>query len=158
MARPLRRVLPLLLGAACLVFVAACGSDDNNDSSSSESTPAAAPPADTTSTPASGGGGGAKAGNVTLAAGENGATPFFYTPSKLTAKAGKVTFTVDNPQGNQAPHAIEIEGAGVEEKSGTAQPGSKATVTVNLKPGKYEFYCPIDGHKDAGMKGTLTVS
>ena len=31
-------------------------------------------------------------------------------------------------------------------------------MTANLKPGKYEFYCPVDGHKAAGMKGTLTVS
>jgi uncharacterized cupredoxin-like copper-binding protein len=30
-------------------------------------------------------------------------------------------------------------------------------VTVDLKAGKYEFYCPVDGHKQAGMKGTLTV-
>jgi len=30
--------------------------------------------------------------------------------------------------------------------------------TVNAKAGTYEFYCPVDGHKAAGMKGTLTVS
>jgi uncharacterized cupredoxin-like copper-binding protein len=30
-------------------------------------------------------------------------------------------------------------------------------VTVDLKPGKYEFYCPVDSHKQAGMTGTLTV-
>jgi uncharacterized cupredoxin-like copper-binding protein len=30
-------------------------------------------------------------------------------------------------------------------------------VTVDLKAGKYEYYCPVDGHKDAGMEGTLTV-
>jgi uncharacterized cupredoxin-like copper-binding protein len=28
---------------------------------------------------------------------------------------------------------------------------------VNLKPGTYEFYCPVPGHEQAGMKGTLTV-
>jgi uncharacterized cupredoxin-like copper-binding protein len=28
---------------------------------------------------------------------------------------------------------------------------------VNLKPGTYEFYCPVDSHKAQGMKGTLTV-
>jgi len=30
-------------------------------------------------------------------------------------------------------------------------------VTVTLKPGTYQFYCPVPGHKAAGMKGTLTV-
>jgi uncharacterized cupredoxin-like copper-binding protein len=28
---------------------------------------------------------------------------------------------------------------------------------VTLKPGEYEYYCPVDGHKAGGMEGTLTV-
>ena len=28
---------------------------------------------------------------------------------------------------------------------------------MTLEPGEYEFYCAVDGHKDAGMEGTLTV-
>jgi uncharacterized cupredoxin-like copper-binding protein len=155
MKRSLRRILPLLLGAGCLVFAAACGSNNNNDSSSA-STPAAAPPADTNTTPASGGG--AAAGSLSLVAGENGSTPFFFKPAKLAAKAGSVTLSLDNPSGNQAPHAIAVEGNGVDKDGNTAQPGGKSTVTVDLKPGKYEFYCPIDGHRQAGMQGTLTIT
>jgi plastocyanin len=30
-------------------------------------------------------------------------------------------------------------------------------VTVDLKPGKYKYYCPVGTHKQT-MKGTLTVS
>ena len=35
--------------------------------------------------------------------------------------------------------------------------GGTSTVTVTLKPGTYTFYCSVDGHEAAGMKGTLTV-
>jgi uncharacterized cupredoxin-like copper-binding protein len=35
--------------------------------------------------------------------------------------------------------------------------GGTADLTANLKAGKYEFYCPVDGHRQAGMEGTLTV-
>lgn len=31
------------------------------------------------------------------------------------------------------------------------------TLSVNLKPGTYAFYCSVDGHRAAGMQGTLTV-
>jgi uncharacterized cupredoxin-like copper-binding protein len=35
--------------------------------------------------------------------------------------------------------------------------GKTSKVTVNLKPGKYTFYCTVPGHEQAGMKGSLTV-
>jgi uncharacterized cupredoxin-like copper-binding protein len=62
---------------------------------------------------------------------------------------------MDNP--SQTPHAVEVEGKGVEEETKTLTQGT-AKITVDLKPGKYEFYCPVDGHRQAGMEGTLTVS
>jgi uncharacterized cupredoxin-like copper-binding protein len=65
---------------------------------------------------------------------------------------------MDNGSGNSLPHAIAIEGNGVDRDGTTVQPGGTSSVTVRLKPGRYTFYCPVDGHEDAGMKGTLTVS
>jgi uncharacterized cupredoxin-like copper-binding protein len=38
----------------------------------------------------------------------------------------------------------------------TFQGGSR-TLTLNLKPGTYTFFCSVPGHREAGMQGTLTV-
>ena len=35
--------------------------------------------------------------------------------------------------------------------------GSSKTLTLNLKPGTYKFFCSVPGHRAAGMEGTLTV-
>ena len=65
-----------------------------------------------------------------------------------------MTINYDNP--STTAHAVEIEGNGVEEKSDTITEG-KTSVTADLKPGTYEFYCPVDSHKAQGMEGKLTV-
>jgi uncharacterized cupredoxin-like copper-binding protein len=69
-----------------------------------------------------------------------------------------VTIRLANGSSDSFPHAIAIEGNGVDKDGATVQPGGTSTVTVRLKPGRYTFYCPVDGHEDQGMKGTLTVS
>src|SRR4051794_22537306 len=141
------------------VGVAGCGSDNNssNDNSSSDtsaSTPAATTDTSTadTSTAASGGGGTA-ASDLKLTADKGGALAF--DKKTLDAKAGKVTITMDNPA--PVPHAIAVEGNGVDMDGKTVMSGGTSTVTADLKPGTYTFYCPVPGHEQAGMKGTLTV-
>jgi uncharacterized cupredoxin-like copper-binding protein len=78
-------------------------------------------------------------------------------PSAVTvSKTGTYEFRVTN--NGTIAHALEVEGNGVEEKTGDIQPGAAATLRVTLaKDGSYEVYCPIDGHRSQGMKGTLTV-
>ena len=63
---------------------------------------------------------------------------------------------MDNPSG--VPHAVAIEGNGVDTDGKTVSNGGTSTVSADLKPGTYTFYCPVPGHKAAGMKGTLTVN
>jgi uncharacterized cupredoxin-like copper-binding protein len=33
----------------------------------------------------------------------------------------------------------------------------KTSVSTELAPGQYVFYCTVPGHRQAGMQGTLTV-
>jgi plastocyanin len=60
---------------------------------------------------------------------------------------------------NRGPleHDVAIKGNGVDEKGQVVGQGGKSTVTADLKPGTYTFYCSVDGHEAAGMKGTLIV-
>jgi uncharacterized cupredoxin-like copper-binding protein len=145
-------LVPLAAATAALA-VAGCGS--SNDNKSDSSTAASTPPptqTQTQTTPAQSGGAGA-GGSLKLSADPSGQLKF--DKSSLTAKAGKVTLVMDNP--SSVPHAVAVEGNGVDKNGSTVGKGGVSKVSVDLKPGKYEFYCPVDGHKDAGMKGTLTV-
>ncbi len=54
-------------------------------------------------------------------------------------------------------HGIGVKGNGVDKDGKIVSQGQTSSITVNLKPGKYTFYCPVPGHEQAGMKGTLTV-
>ena len=78
-----------------------------------------------------------------------------FDKQSLSAKAGNVTITMANPSPVQ--HAIAIMGNGAQKAGSTVSMGGTSTVTASLKPGTYTFYCPVDGHKAAGMQGTLTV-
>lgn len=147
-----RKPTLLVLGAAVAALAAAgCGGGGGSTSSAPSTTPAAA-----TSTPASSGGSSSSSGassKLSLAADPSGNLKF--DKSSLSAKAGTVTITMDNP--SSVPHGIAVKGGGANATGKIVNKGGKSTVTVKLKPGTYEFYCPVPGHEQAGMKGTLTV-
>jgi plastocyanin len=122
----------ILTGLTVLALaVAGCGGDDESSGGSS-----------------SGGGG----ETLQLSAPENGDLKF--DTDSLTAKAGSLTIEFSNP--SSVPHAVEVEGNGVEEESETVT-GGDASLSVDVEPGEYTFYCPVDGHRQGGMEGTLTV-
>jgi uncharacterized cupredoxin-like copper-binding protein len=128
----------LLLPA--LLALAGCGGGYGSSSGNSAATTnaAAAPPA---------------AGHVVSLS----ETEYKISPSTVSVpKAGKVTFDVKNM--GQITHEFEIEGNGVESKTGSIAPGEAASITVTLtKNGEYEMYCPLPGHRDKGMEGTVQV-
>jgi plastocyanin len=140
----MRRTL-IALALATAVF-AGCGGDDDDETAAT-----ATPTESATQEPASGGGGGGEA--VDFSAPADGSLKF--DQGDVTAKAGKVTINFDNP--SSVPHAVDIEGNGVEEGTETVTSGKAPPVTVDLKPGTYTYFCPVPGHEAAGMKGTLTV-
>jgi uncharacterized cupredoxin-like copper-binding protein len=152
----MRALSLLLLLTAIAIPVAGCG-DDDDDSGGGGADTAAETAADTTETQAEDTGGGASGGageTLKISADPGGALKF--NKSSLTAKAGKVTIVMDNP--SDLPHAVEIEGNGVEVAGDTVMKGGVSKASADLKPGDYEFYCPVGNHKDAGMEGTLTVN
>src|SRR3989449_7152655 len=77
--------------------------------------------------------------------------------SEHSITAGTVTFTVANV--GSIPHALEVEGQGIEQETAVIQPGSSAILTLTLEPGTYEVYCPVgeDSHKKLGMETELKV-
>jgi plastocyanin len=77
-----------------------------------------------------------------------------FDRDSLRAKPGRVVIAFTNP--SQVPHAVEVEGNGVEEETETVTGGS-ARLTLDLEAGEYTFYCPVGNHEQAGMSGTLTV-
>lgn len=129
--------------AATGLLAAGCGSsDDSTASTTAESTTssAAAPP------------GGGSSETVKISE-----TEFELTPADVTVKAGTVTFDVAND--GSTVHSLEVEGpSGEQEIEGDLEPGASGELTVDLsEPGTYEMYCPVDGHKDMGMTGEITV-
>jgi plastocyanin len=101
--------------------------------------------------PAPEGGGGSA---LRLAADPGGALKF--DKASLTApEPGEVTIEMTND--SDIPHDVAIEGKGVDEKGKEVTGGGVSTVSADLKPGEYQFYCSVPGHRQAGMEGTLTV-
>jgi plastocyanin len=65
-----------------------------------------------------------------------------------------VTFHIVNSGALQHEFAIEGHDDLV---SGLLNAGESKDIVINLPPGTYTYHCPVPGHTEAGMKGTLTV-
>jgi len=142
--------------AVCAVVALGCGNSDDDDSGGGDSggggsSAGYGSSGDKTEKEKAGGASGGS--QLKLTADPGGALKFDKT--SLNTKPGKITVVLDNP--SDVPHAIEVEGKGVEEEGETVGKGGVSKVTADLKAGEYEYYCPVGNHKQAGMEGTLTV-
>ncbi len=140
--------------AVGLLTLAGCGSSAS--SSNSATTPAApatttaasAPATTTTAAPASG------SSTVSVAADPEGQLKF--TTTSLTAKAGQVSIAFTNMSSIEHNVTVASAAGAVVGATPTFAGGTK-TVSLNLAPGTYKFYCAVPGHRAAGMEGTITV-
>jgi mono/diheme cytochrome c family protein len=95
----------------------------------------------------------AKGGVLALPADPNG--QLAYITKQASAPAGALE--IDSKNAASIPHDIALEGNGVKEQGKTVQGGATSKINVTLKPGKYQFFCTVPGHREGGMEGTLTV-
>ena len=79
-----------------------------------------------------------------------------YVTNKATAPPGALTIRSPNP--SATPHNIAIEGpGGVNEEGEVVTDGGVSEVEASVRAGEYQFFCTVEGHREGGMEGTLTV-
>jgi len=153
--RIVRRSVALSVALAALLAAGCGGSSSSSSSSSAPAAPAApATTSSSTSTSSPSSSGAAKGAALSLAANSEGQLK--YDKTSLSAKAGSVSLDFTNA--SSLSHNVTIESSSGAQVGATPtfQGGSK-TLSLNLKPGTYKFFCSVPGHRQAGMEGTLTV-
>jgi uncharacterized cupredoxin-like copper-binding protein len=133
----MRTSLSVLAATSILVF-AACG-DDNNEATNQQ-------PSEQQQTKAK------PVANITI-----GETEIRLTPSTVNVdKSGLIKINAKN--NGSTVHALTIDAPQGEVETSDIQPGQSTSIEVNLKPGRYTIFCPVDNHREQGMRGTLVVA
>lgn len=128
-----------MVGIAAALALAGCGSSGGSTASAGSS---------------AAGGSSAGHGNATTVAVK--ATEYAFSLPTTSFSPGTYAFTMTDD--GHASHAMEIQGPGIAaSRSSIVGPGGTATLTVTLKSGSYTLFCPVPGHRQAGMQTTLTV-
>jgi plastocyanin len=83
---------------------------------------------------------------------EVSATEMAYEPDAVAVDAGDVEVVLHNE--GSTLHDLRIED---EELVVEAMSGETGTGEISLEPGRYQFFCSISGHREAGMEGVLEV-
>ena len=94
-----------------------------------------------------------KNGKLEIPADPGGALAYVFANAE--AQAGQLE--IDSPNESSVDHNIAVEGNGVNEAGEVVSNGGVSKVSADLKPGEYQFFCTVTGHRQAGMEGKLTV-
>ena len=165
----------LVLAAAATAVITSGGEGKSEASAASSSSQPAAPAPETTTTatstaatsttaapaaPAKKGKAKKKAAPpaakpTTLTLEANSGGQLSYNTKALTAKAGAVTISLTN--NSPVEHDVTVDQGSSKLGATPVFSGGSKSVTLQLKPGTYTFFCSVPGHRQAGMEGTLTV-
>jgi len=81
------------------------------------------------------------------------AKSFEFTPKEIHVKAGEpVTISL---KAEDILHDFTIDNPKVHVSASPGDPG-KGGLMID-KPGTYQFYCSVAGHRGSGMEGTVVV-
>ena len=75
-----------------------------------------------------------------------------FTCAKAAGPTGQLK--IEMPNKSSTDHDIVIDGKG---KGQVVSNGQTSSFTANFPPGTYTYYCSVQGHRQAGMEGKLTV-
>jgi heme/copper-type cytochrome/quinol oxidase subunit 2 len=81
---------------------------------------------------------------------------FGFSPSEVhLPKNTDVNLTLSNPAGNGVLHDFTVPSLGIHV---VANAGETRTIGLHgLSPGRYDAYCSVPGHAQAGMRATVIV-
>jgi plastocyanin len=145
-----RGVAVLALGLGALT---ACGGNSDAGDAAATTTTSSAAETTTGATESSAASGGASQTQALTATEDN----FSISLDKDTLTAGTYEITVVNK--GSATHDLAVEEDGTtEEQTDSIAPGGSTTLTVDLDPGEYVFYCTIGNHRAMGMEITVQVT
>jgi uncharacterized cupredoxin-like copper-binding protein len=138
-----RSILGLAVVLLLALGVAACGGDDDDEGAGGTATQPAQ-----TEQPGQAPGTAQTASEVLM-------SEFEFDPSDVSAAAGS-TVTVRNE--GSVEHDLRLRQDG-EEIGGTelVGPGGSEQLQLDFPAGRYEMFCSVPGHEDAGMVGSFTI-
>jgi uncharacterized cupredoxin-like copper-binding protein len=141
-SRPFRPARGLAVLTVALAALTGCSGGEETGTTATAS--AAAPSSSATEA--------AEGETVTATEGE-----MFIELSEDSFSAGSYTFEVVNEGSGTHDFVVERDGNDVAGTENIA-PGASTTLTVDLEPGEYVFYCSVANHRAMGMEVTVTVT